>query len=112
MSKKKDLGFEVKAKNIFVYEPIIEEMTESGIIKSQEMIDAEMADRDSHLLEIAACGPDVVGYKPGDKVLIYNRHVPVFAVHGTRYIAILESDIVATVTEKTLKEKVAPKATA
>jgi len=99
MSDKKRLGLEVEGKNIFVYEPLIEEKTETGIIKSPDMIEKEMEDRDSHALEIAAVGPEVEGFKVGDKVLIYNRHVPIFSVHGTRYIAILESDIVARVYE-------------
>ena len=77
--------------NILIELPEIKETTESGIIKSEEMMAAEY--KDSNVVKVLSVGEEVTVVKKGDRVMIKNTHVPIFEHEGKRYGGISEYDV-------------------
>ena len=98
MSKvKTKRGFQAKGKNIMFILPEVEEKTEGGIIKTDEMLAAEALEMDSKILTICSKGEDVDKYEVGDNILITNANVPIFTIDGVRYGGVRDYDVFCVV---------------
>jgi len=77
--------------NILIVLPEVKEKTESGIIKTDEMI-AEEA-KDNHIVTVASVGSDVTKVKVGDRIMVRNTHIPIYEYEDVRYGGIKEYDV-------------------
>lgn len=91
--KKIKVNFTPLNKNILVYAPVVKEMTESGIIKSEKQIKEEEKKLDK-FLEVATVANDVDTVKVGDKILIGGGNLKGVDIDGTSYIIVHELSII------------------
>lgn len=99
----KDVKLNCVGDNILITLPEVKEKTESGIIKSDEMIEEEMGSVDSHITKVVSIGDNVKMVKVGDSIMIRNAQLPIYTVNGIRYGGIKEYDIFCIVTEEKSK---------
>lgn len=99
----KDVKLNCVGDNILITLPEIKEKTESGILKTEEMIAEEMEKMDSHITKVISVGDNVKSVKVGDSIMIRNTQVPIYSVNGIRYGGIKEYDVFCIVTESDIK---------
>ncbi len=93
-----ELGFKCTLDNVFISLPEVSDETDAGIIKSEEMKAAEAAEKGSEMIAIiAGVGPNVTIAEVGDEVIINNHQLPIVEVHGKRYAAIKDYNIICIV---------------
>lgn len=85
--------------NILITLPEVKETTEAGIIKTEDMLAAEIEDMDSQITSVVSVGENVKAVKEGDRIIIRSHKVPIFIVNGVRFGGIKEYDIFCIVEE-------------